>query len=647
MAETLWSPPETMAHGSGMARFARMAGIDPNDYDSLHRWSISEPGAFWRTVWDFAGLVGEPGDRDFVPSPNTWMTGAAFFPDAKLNLAENLLRGPGAAVCVVETDEAGGRREVTRDWLRAEVARIAAGLKQAGIGQGDRVATILPNRIENLVTLLATAAIGAVWTSCSPDFGAAAILDRIGQVRPKVVFVQAQFRYGGKAHDIAQRLGSIIAGLEGLEEVVHVGPSGFSCTAPLADYAEFGTAGAALAFARIGFNESVYILYTSGTTGKPKAIVHRTGGVLLQQVKEHLLHGDVRSGDRVLWYSNTAWMMYHWIVSALACDAVLVLYDGAPILKTETGLDCTPLWRIVEGEGLTHLGISPKYLATLADNGFEPGKAFDLGSLRWLMSAGSPVAPHQFDWIYGAIKKDVGFASISGGTEIMGCFLLGSPLHPVRRGMLTVKALGMAVNVLDERGAPVVGRAGELVCTEPFPSMPLTFWGPDGDERYRKTYFADRAEIWTHGDRATMNADGSAVIHGRSDFTLNPGGVRIGTADIYNVCEQFAEIEDCIVFGRPIDNDEEIVLCLKMAEGRSADAELARSIRSRLRAECSPRHVPAAIYTVADIPYTLNGKRVEGAAKAVVSGLEVKNKDSLANPASLSAFAALQREAAL
>ncbi len=646
MAETLWSPPEAMSRGSGMARFARLVGIDPQDYDGLHRWSISEPGAFWRAVWTFAGLAGEIGERDFVPFQNAWMTGATFFPDAKLNLAENLLRGPGEAICVIETDEAGGRREVTGDWLRGEVARVAAGLKQAGVGKGERVATILPNRLENLVTFLATASIGAVWTSCSPDFGAAAILDRIGQVRPKVVFVQSHFRYGGKAHDITERLGSIIAGLEGLEHVVHVGEAGFSCVAPATDYADFGAPGG-LGFRRIGFNEPVYILYTSGTTGKPKAIVHRVGGVLLQQVKEHLLHGDVRPGDRVLWYSNTAWMMYHWIVSALACDAVLVLYDGAPILKTKSGPDCTPLWRIVERERLTHLGISPKYLATLADDGFEPGKSFDLSSLRWLMSAGSPVAPYQFDWIYSAIKTDMGFASISGGTEIMGCFLLGSPLHPVRRGMLTVKALGMAVNVLDERGAPVVGRAGELVCTEPFPSMPLTFWGEDGDERYRKTYFADRNEIWTHGDRATMNADGSAVIHGRSDFTLNPGGVRIGTADIYNVCERFAEIEDCIVFGRPVGNDEEIVLCLKMAEGSHANAELARAIRTALRAECSSRHMPAAIYTVSDIPYTLNGKRVEGAAKAVVSGLEVKNRNSLANPASLLAFATLQSKVAL
>lgn len=646
MSEILWAPADSDAGESALARFARRCGFDPDDYDGMHRWSTSDPGAFWSAVWDFAGIVGEKGETAFSVDQPHRMTGACFFPDGRLNLAENLLRVCGDGTVVLETDEQGGSRSVSADELRSEVARISRGLRQAGVEPGDRVGVILPNRLENLVTLLATAAVGAVWTSCSPDFGAAAILDRIGQTRPKILIVQPQFRYGGRDHDTSDRLEQIVASMPELQRVVTVGKGTIAADKIVSVYSEFGTAGP-LEFTPVGFNDPVYILYTSGTTGRPKAIVHRTGGVLLQQVKEHLLHGDVRPQDRFLWYTNTAWMMYHWLVAALACEATVVLYDGAPILKTANGLDCTPLWRVAERHRLTHLGISPKYLATLADNGFKPGRQFDLSSLRWLMSAGSPVAPHQYDWIYDAIKPDLGFASISGGTEIMGCFLLGSPLHPVRRGMLTVKALGLAVNVFDERNAPVIGRSGELVCTEPFPSMPLTFWGEGGDDRYRATYFADRDEIWTHGDRATFNADGSAVIHGRSDFTLNPGGVRIGTADIYNVCDRFSEIEDCIVFGRPTSNDEEIVLCLKMASGQALTPEFAKSVRSALRSECSPRHVPAAVFQIDDVPYTLNGKRVEGAVKATFCGLEVKNTASLANPECLDQYAALAEGQAL
>lgn len=646
MSQISWTPPASAANDSALAIFAGAMGFGPGDYDSLHRWSISEPGAFWSAVWDFCGLVGDRSGPSFVPDDEHWMTGARFFPEARINLAENLLRRTGTDVAVIEQDEAGWSREISADDLRAEVARVAAALRRMGVQPGDRVAAILPNRLECLVTVLATAAVGAVWTSCSPDFGAAAIIDRIGQTRPRVLFVQPQIRYGGKPIDIADKAAEIVAGIEGLDCVVVVGAGEVSSQVDTRRYEDLGPT-EPLHFTRVGFNDPVYILYSSGTTGAPKAIVHRTGGVLLQQVKEHVLHGDVRPGDRVLWYSNTAWMMYHWVIAAMACDATLVLYDGAPILKTETGFDCAPLWRTCETTRLTHLGISPKYLSTLADAGYIPGDHQDLSSLRWLLSAGSPVGPHQYDWIYQAISPDIGFASISGGTEIMGCFLLGSPLHPVRRGQLTVRGLGMAVAVMDDRNAPIVGRSGDLVCTEPFPSMPLTFWGQDGDARYHSTYFSDRREIWTHGDHATLNADGSAVIHGRSDCTLNPGGVRIGTADIYNVCERFAEIDDCIVFGRPVAGDEEIVLCLKLAGGTAGPVELAAKLRREIRNRCSPRHVPAAIYVVADIPYTLNGKRVEGAARAVATGLVVKNRASLANAFCLVEYGELSGRVAL
>ncbi|OSP54768.1 acetoacetate--CoA ligase [Pseudoruegeria sp. SK021] len=644
--QQMWQPDSAWASSSALADFAKSVGRSAADYPALHAWSVSDLGGFWSAFWDFAGVIGDKGDIAFTAPGGARMTGAQFFPEARLNIAENFLKGDDAALAVIETDEDGGRRDITRAELRAEVARIARGMRTVGVGVGDSVGVVLPNRLECLVTQLAAMSIGAIWTSCSPDFGVAAILDRIGRVNPKLMIVQAQVRYGGKDVDLSTRLSDVARGMVGLEHLVTIGAGDVTAEVPVTDWQAFGTAGS-LEFERLAFDAPCYVLYTSGTTGAPKAIVHRTGGVLLQQLKEHMLHGDLRQGDRFLWYTNTAWMMYHWVVASLGCGATVVLYDGAPIIKRDGKLDCSPLWTAVADLRLTHLGISPKYLATLAEQGYAPGAEKDLSSLRWMLSAGSPVAPHQYDWIYDKVKADLGFASISGGTEIMGCFLLGSPLHPVTRGHLTVRGLGMAANVLDDRGAPIIGRAGDLVCTEPFPSMPLTFWGPDGDARYHKAYFAERAEIWTHGDHAQIEPDGTAVIHGRSDCTLNPGGVRIGTADIYNVCENFPQIEDSIVFGRAIPGDEEIVLCLILKDGQSLGDGLARDIRMALRAACSPRHVPACIYQVSAIPYTVNGKRVEAAARAVASGLEVKNRASLVNEECLLQFSGLSREAAL
>lgn len=647
-SDVVWTPPAQVVEKSKLTEFARSVGLDADHYDVLHAWSIGQPGAFWSALWDFAGVLGDKGDVAFESNQNAWMTGARFFPDGRINLAENLLRRLGDDVAVVETDEDGGVRQITFDALRAEVARVANGLRAAGVTPGDRVAAILPNRVECLVSLLATATLGAVWTSCSPDFGAAAITSRLGQVGPKVLFATPRYRYGGKVHDVGAVISEVAGEIADLSHVVLAGDQD-EIAVPgvrITNYDDFGTPGP-LVFNRVSFNDPVFILYTSGTTGAPKAIVHRVGGVVLQHVKEHVLHGDVRPGDRALWYTNTAWMMYHWIVSVLACDARLVLYDGAPVLKTKYGLDSSPLWRVVEDQGLTHLGISPKYLATLAGIGSRPGDHYDLSTLRWLLSAGAPVAPSQFDWIYDAIKPDMGFASISGGTELLGCFLLGSPNHPVRRGELTVKGLGMAVAVHDDRGASVVGRAGDLVCTEPFPSMPITFWGEDGDARYHKTYFADRPQVWTHGDLAQITPHGSAIILGRTDNTLKPGGVRIGTSDIYNVCEDFDGVDDCLVFSRPAGGDEEIVLCLRMEGGRRLDADLAKTLRTAIRAATSPRHVPAHIFEVPAIPYTLNGKRVEGAARDVVVGRPVRNRSSLINPESLDCYATLFTEASL
>ncbi|WP_253958482.1 acetoacetate--CoA ligase [Rhizobium sp. WYJ-E13] len=647
-SDIIWKPEDSCFESSNLAGFALANGFDPRDYDTLHRWSVADKGNFWRAVWDDAGIIGSPGNVDFVENADRPMTGSSFFPDARINLAENLLRGADDAVAIHEADETGHAARVTRGELRAMVARVADGLRRAGVTSNDCVAGVLPNRTQALVALLATASIGATWSSCSPDFGTTAILDRLGQIRPKVLFAATSYRYGGRDHDIATRVSDIATGMPSVEHlIVTSGPVPESGAASFAvhSYESFGGT-APLTFERVAFSHPLYVLYTSGTTGAPKAIVHSTGGVILQHVKEHRLHGDVRPGDVVSWYTNTAWMMYHWLISALACDAAILLYDGAPILKTPEGLDVTPLWKACEAAGVTHFGTSPKYLATLADERYYPAVHHDLSALRSVLSAGAPVSPQQFDWVYDHIKRDMVFASISGGTEIIGCFMLGSPLHPVRRGHLTVKGLGLAVAVMDDRNAPVFGRQGDLVCTEPFPSMPLTFWGEGGTQRYHDTYFAHRREIWTHGDIAEMTPYGSAVIYGRSDTTLKPGGVRIGTAEIYAACELFPEIEDCLVFGAPVPGDEEIVLCVKLKEAQSLTDSFAKRIRQCIREMASPRHVPHRIHLVSAIPYTLNGKRVEGAARTVLEGGIVKNLGSLANPECLEEYRALDRSKA-
>ncbi|ODT12756.1 MAG: acetoacetate--CoA ligase [Kaistia sp. SCN 65-12] len=645
--DIVWRPNAAWVAAANLTRFAGTYGFAGASYDVLHRWSTSQPGAFWSAVWDFCRVIGDKGSVSYVPAADGGMLGGQWFPEARLNFAENLVRGADAEPALIESDEQGISRRMTRGDLRNEVARVAAGLSAAGVVAGDRVAGILPNRIEALVALLATATLGATWSSCSPDFGTVAILDRLGQIAPKVLFATPRYRYGGKEHDISGRIAELAAQMPSLTDLVLIGGELPGSATRTQLWAEFGEAGAPLVYTRVPFAQPLYVLYTSGTTGKPKAIVHSTGGVLLQHLKEHQLHGDVKPGDTVSWYTNTAWMMYHWVISALACNASVVLTDGAAIPRTGEGLDVGLLWRVAAEAGVTHFGISPKYLLTVAEAGYRPAERVDLTRLRSVLSAGAPVAPDQFDWLYDAVKADMMFASISGGTEIIGCFMIGNPTLPVRRGQLTSKALGHAVDVLDERNASVIGRKGDLVCTEPFPSMPLTLWGEGGDKRYHDTYFAQRPGIWTHGDLAEQTIHGSAIIYGRTDTTLKPGGVRIGTAEIYATVESFHEVEDCLVFGAPVSGDEEIVLCLKPIEGGSISAELAGRIRKAIREAASPRHVPHRIHAIAAVPYTLNGKRVEGAARATMLGEVVKNRDSLSNPEALEIFRTLSRDSAL
>lgn len=641
--KVLWTPGCEEKRVSNLWKFAQMCGFDPEDYDTLHRWSISEKGPFWSALWDFCDVIGEKGPRHFEPDENAWMTGARFFPEASLNLAENILmKGDEDAAAVFAMSEDGKYETLTRAELRKRVARVADGLRAANVSVGDRVAGVQGNGIDGLVAALATLSVGAVWTSCSPDFGATAILERVGQVTPKVLFADLQYSYGGKRLDISDRIAEIRELLPSVETLVCSSGS-LPDSIPQADFGN----DAPLTFERLPFDHPVYILYTSGTTGAPKAIVHRSGGVLLQHLKEHVIHADVRPGHRVFWYTNTAWMMYHWMISALAAEAAIVLYDGAPILKAENGLDPSPLWSLAERAGITHFGTSPKFLATLAAEDYVPSTQHDLSALRALLVCGAPCLAHQFDWVYKSIKSDMLFASTSGGTEILGSFLVGSPLHPVRRGELTVPALGHAVAVMDDRNAQVVGQRGDLVCTEPFPSMPLTFWGEGGAQRYHDTYFGERSEIWSHGDVAEMTITGGAYVHGRSDSTLKPGGVRIGISEIYAVCETYPEFEDFLVFGANHEGDEEVVLAIKPAKGVTIDAALVKRLRQDIRQQASPRHVPARIHLASDIPYTINGKRVEGTARAMINGDRVKNLGSIRNPECLDEYASMKRETAL
>jgi acetoacetyl-CoA synthetase len=599
-------------------------------YAALHEWSVTDRGDFWSAVWDSAGVIGERGEvAEVPPEAPAHMFGTRWFPEARLNFAENLLRGDDERQAVVLADESGITARFTLGEVRHRVAGAQHGLRTLGVGPGRVVAGIMPNGIDNLVAYLATVSLGAAWAGCSPDFGAAGLRDRIGQVAPSVLITVDHYVYNGKRFDITERVDALVADLPERPTVIVSGG---------ASWAErLETPGAVLEFERFPFDTPLLIMFTSGTTGLPKCIVHGTGGVLLQHLKEHRLHGDVRRGDLVSWYTSTGWMMYGWLVSALASEACVLLIDGSP----SPGGEHRHLWRVADEAGVTHFGTSPRYLASLADAGYRPREHFGLERLRWVLSSGAPLAAEQYVWAYDAIKPDMVFASISGGTDIHGCFMLGSPLHPVYAGEISCIALGMAVAAVDDRGERVVGAKGDLVCTEPFPSMPLTFLGADGLRRFQDAYFSARNDVWTHGDLIEVTYRGTVVVYGRSDATLNPSGVRIGTAELYRVIEARPEIVDSIAFGVVTDGNEEVALCVVLAPGFSLTTELAELIRRELRDTASPRHVPRYLFAVSQIPYTANGKKVETAARAAACGDAVPNVGSITNPGALDEIAAL------
>ncbi len=650
----VWTPDPARVARANLTRFiqrvrARAPGVEHvADLPTLYRWSVTQPEAFWAAVWEFCGVMAEerPGrtpwdqvvmgfDRMAPPDP---VLGPRWFMGARLNFAENLLRYDDERDALVFWNEAGRQGALSYRELRARVGRVAAALVADGVAAGDRVGGYLPNMPEAVIAMLAAASLGAVWSSCSPDFGASGVFDRFGQIGPRVLIAADGYRYAGKRIDILPRVRQIRERIPGIERVVvvpYTDPNPPLDALPGAIGWDDWVAAAPerpLTFSRLPFDHPLYVMYSSGTTGLPKCMVHGAGGTLLQHLKELVLHTDLGRDDRIFYFSTCGWMMWNWLVSSLAVGAAVVLYDGAPLSPPEI------LWAMAARERITVFGTSAKYLALAEKEGLQPGRSHDLGALRAILSTGSPLAPASYDYVYRDIKADVHLASVSGGTDIISCFALGDPTGPVWRGELQTRGLGMAVEVFDDRGRPVREEDGELVCTRPFPSMPVAFWDDGDGSKYRGAYFEHFPGVWRHGDWARLTHHDGVIILGRSDTTLNPGGVRIGTAEIYRQVEQLPEIVESLVVGQEWNGDVRVVLFVRLRPEHRLDAGLEERIRLGIRQHASPHHVPRRIVQVADIPRTISGKISELAVREMIHGRPVRNVDALANPDALELF---------
>ncbi len=647
MAETpLWTPnPETLQNApiaAFTAEAERRVGRTFADYDALHAWSVADPGAFWDLVWDFCAVIGDKGARRMREADT--MRDTRFFPDARLNYAENLLRESGDAEAMVFRGEDKVERRLSFDDLNALVSRLQQAMRDAGVGVGDRVAAMLPNMPEAAAVMLAASSLGAIFSSCSPDFGERGVLDRFGQIEPTLFFACDGYWYNGKEIAVADKLKEIAAQLPSTKATIIVPylgradavadsvPRGVSLEAFLKPFQP-----QPLAFERLPFDHPLYILFSSGTTGAPKCIVHGAGGTLLQHLKEHQLQSALVAGERLFYFTTCGWMMWNWLITGLASGATLLLYDGSPFYP-----DGNALFDYAQAERMSVFGTSAKFIDAVRKAELRPRDTHDLSTVRMMTSTGSPLAPENFDFVYDAIKPDIHLASISGGTDIVSCFVLGVPSKPVWRGEIQGPGLGMAMDVYDEDGRPVRGEKGELVCTVPFASMPVMFWNDPEGAKYRGAYFERFPGVWAHGDFAELTAHGGFIIHGRSDATLNPGGVRIGTAEIYAQVEAMPEVLEALAIGQDFESDVRIVLFVRLAEGVTLDEALVGAIKAKIRSGASPRHVPAKIIAIADIPRTKSGKITELAVRDIVHGREVKNKEALANPEALELYRGLE-----
>ena len=635
----LWQPSKDRIARSNITAFIRRVNREYktglSDSASLFDWSVAEPEKFWTAVWDFCGVIAETrGERVLVDADR--MPGAQWFPDAKLNFAQNLLRRRDDVDAMVFWGEDQVKRRMSYGEVYDAVSRTAQAMTAAGVKEGDRIAAFMPNLPETIIFMLAASSLGAIWSSCSPDFGVQGVIDRFGQIEPKLFFAVEGYHYNGKAHDTLPRIAEIAARLPSVQHTIIVSytreqpdisaiPKAIHLAAFVKPYRE-----KTIDFRQLPFNHPLYILYSSGTTGVPKCIVHGAGGTLLQHLKEHRLHTDLKRGDRLFYFTTCGWMMWNWLVTGLASEATLLLYDGSPFYPGPR-----ILFDLADAEQMTVFGTSAKYIDSLNKAGAKPIETHKLKSLRAMASTGSPLVAEGFDYVYRAIKQDLLLSSISGGTDIVSCFVLGNPALPVYRGEIQCRGFGLDVQVFDDDGKPVVGEKGELVCTAPFPSMPVRFWNDPDGAKYRAAYFERFPGIWCHGDYMELTPRGTSIIYGRSDATLNPGGVRIGTAEIYRQVEQLHEVVESLVIGQDWDNDVRVVLFVRLRENAQLNDALVARIKDQIRRNTTPRHVPARILQVTDIPRTKSGKIVELAVRNIVHGRPVKNIEALANPEAL------------
>ena len=635
----LWNPSEERKNSSLIQKFIEHTNLGFDNYFDLHNWSINEIEVFWEEFWKFSGIIHSKNYNTVLTNPV--MPGAKWFEGSNLNYAENLLSGNPEQIAIISTGEGRNDKFFTFKELNKAVASAQKGLKKLGVKEGTRVAAFVPNCVETVILMLAVVASGAIWTSCSPDFGSQGVIDRFGQVEPSIIIVANGYNYNGKVFGLEEKINGVLETIDSIKNVIRIDFVSVSCNIihnSIISYEELLSDSINKPnFVQLPFDHPLYIMYSSGTTGPPKSIVHGAGGTLIQHMKEHQLQCDVQRGrDTLFWFTTCGWMMWNWLVSGLASGATIVLYDGSP-----SHPDMGNLWRIAERTGITHFGTSPKFLSACSNINQVPKEVANLSNIKSVLSTGAPLVSEQFDWVYKNINLDIHLASISGGTDIIGCFLAGSPILPVNRGEIQCPQLGMDVQSWDEEGNSIIGTSGELVCVKPFPSMPISFWNDDTGNKYQSAYFEEFKGVWTHGDYVEITNSGGAIIYGRSDTTLNPGGVRIGTAEIYRAVENIKSIEDTIVVGKPNSGDVDIVLCVKLEKDIVLNSDLENKIRKIIRSKTTPRHVPKYIFSVEDIPYTISGKKVEKAVLSTIIGKEVKNKDALANPESLEQYSSL------